>query len=89
MALFQKRLRAFADTLNDSFDNLHRLLQLLDYTKGYFFLSVRTRLRQVFKDAIEKANAKIRHEYINLLYHLPKETALNFCTWYFIQYTLL
>lgn len=77
---FQKRLRAYADTLNESFDNLHRLLQLVDYSKGYFFLSIRTRLRQVFKDAFEKANARIAHEYINLLYHLPKEIALKFDT---------
>lgn len=74
----QERIRAYADTLSNSFDNLHRLLQIPDYSRGYIFLSIRSELRQVFKDSLEKVNVKIDHEYINLLYHLPKEEALKF-----------
>lgn len=74
----QERVRVYADTLSSSFDNLHRLLQLIDYSGGYFFLSVRSELRQVIKDALKNANIGICQEYINLLYHLPKEDALKF-----------
>lgn len=64
--------------MSESSDNLHRLLQLLDYALGYFFISIRSEIRQAFKDALETANVKIAHEYVNLLYHLPKEIAITF-----------
>lgn len=66
----------------DSYDNLKRLLQLIDYTNGYFFLSVRDQLRPIFIEALEKANIGIGHEYKNLFYYLPKEEALKFNTKY-------
>lgn len=80
--LIQERTRAYADTLGNSYDNLKRLLQLIDYSTGYFFLSVRGELRPVFIEALEKANIGIGHEYKNLFYYLPKEEALKFNTQY-------
>lgn len=80
MFFFQKRLRAHADTLNKSLDNLQRLLQLVDYSNGYVFLSVHSEHRQVFKDAFEKINVKIGYEYTSLLYHLARDKAVNFIT---------
>lgn len=69
---------AFADTCNESYDRLNRLLQLIDYSKGYTFLSVRSEVRLVIKDALQKANIDLIMDVWNLLYHLPKEEALKF-----------
>lgn len=66
----------------DSYDNLKRLLQLMDYSTGYFFLSVRGELQPIFNEALEKANIGIGHVYKNLFYYLPKEEALQFNTEY-------
>lgn len=55
---------------------------MIDYTIGYFFLSVRGELRPIFNEALEKANIGIGHEFKNLFYYLPKEDALKFNTAY-------
>lgn len=78
----QERTRAYADTLGHSYDNLRRVLQLIDYTAGYYFLSVRDELRPIFHEALQAANIDIGYEYKNLFYYLPKEKALQFHTQY-------
>ena len=69
---------AYADTLNESFENLHRLIQLIDYSKGYFFSSIRAELRPVIMDALEKIKIGSIHHWQTSLYHLPKKDALKF-----------
>lgn len=76
----QERTNAHADTLNDSFDNLQRLVQLLDYTKGYFFLSIRDELGPIIIDALQKAEIEPVQPSRTLLYYMPKEDALKFTT---------
>lgn len=71
---------AYADTLNESTDNLHRLVQLIDYTKGYMFSSVRDELGPVILDALHKANIESVRKSTTLLYYMPKEDARKFTT---------
>lgn len=61
----------------------------MDYTNGYFFLSVRGELRPIFNEALDKANIGIGHEYKNLFYYLPKEEALKFNTKYVYHIQML
>lgn len=75
---FQDRCSAYADTLSNSYENLDRLLQLIDFSKGFTFLSIRTDLRQVIRDALQKAKVGIFHDDTTLLYHLPQEMASKF-----------
>ena len=77
------RSNAYADTLNESFDNLHRLVQLLDYSKGYFFLSIRNDLGPVILDALNKAKVDPVISSTTLLYYMSKEDALKFTAEYF------
>lgn len=72
------RCTAHADTLNDSYENLSRLLQLIDYSKGYAFLSLRPELRSTIISAIEKTKTRIVYEETILLYSLPREDALKY-----------
>lgn len=80
----QDRFIAYADTLNESYDRLNRLLQLIDYSKGYIFQSIRAEIRPVIRDALAKANAQVIADDTGLLYYLPKEEALKFN----VQYAL-
>lgn len=72
--------RTYTDTLNASFDNLQRLVQLLDYSKGYFFVSIRDALGPAVLDALQKAKIEPVVPLVTLLYYLPKEEALKFTT---------
>lgn len=75
---FKDRCYGYADTINESHENLSKLLQLIDYTKGYKFLSIRTEIRPVILDALKKANVELLQVVSTLLYYLPKEDALEF-----------
>lgn len=68
----------YAGTMSDSYENLSRLLQLIDYTRGYKLLNVCVELEQVFKDAITKTGAKILDDQPCYLYCLSKADALKF-----------
>lgn len=68
---------AYADTLNENHGNLFRMLQLLDYSKGYLFLETRTGLRSTIINAIQKMKAEIENIETAQLYYLPKEKALK------------
>lgn len=74
---FQDRCSAYADTFNKSSDRLFRLLQLIDYSKGYTFQCIRPELRTVITDALEKVNVTIENVSDFLRYYLPKEEALK------------
>lgn len=74
---FQDRNRAYADTLNQSYDNLSRLLYLIDYSKGFIFLAIRPEIRGVLRSALQKMNVDIRSDNRTILYRLPKEEALQ------------
>ncbi|XP_031628311.1 uncharacterized protein LOC116344072 [Contarinia nasturtii] len=71
---------AYADTFNESHENLSQLLQLLDYSKDYFFFSIRPSIRPTLKDALRKSNVDVGHYSTTLLYRLSKEDALKFDT---------
>lgn len=73
-----ERLTAYADTLSDSFDKLHRLVQLLDYSKGYFFMSIRNDLGPVILDALREAKIEPIRPTTTILYYMSKEDALKF-----------
>ncbi|XP_055309494.1 uncharacterized protein LOC129573206 [Sitodiplosis mosellana] len=68
---------AFADTFNESYDRLSRLLQLIDYSKDYIFQNIRAELLPVVTNALEKANVPVDHCIEFLLYHLTQEKALK------------
>lgn len=73
----QDRCYAYADTFNESYEKLDRLLCLIDYSKGYSFISVRPELRPVIKNALIKANVEDVNDDDVLMYYLPKEDALQ------------
>lgn len=75
--MFQDRYHAYADTINESNDNLLRLLKLLDFTKGYKFLSERAVLQSTIREVIAYKNAKITYDNNPMLYRLPKDEALK------------
>lgn len=74
----QDRYTAYADTLNTSHENLSRLLQLLDYSKGYSFWSTRHEVYPTIVNALNKIGAEIGLDDETLLYRLSKEKALEF-----------
>ncbi|XP_031627117.1 uncharacterized protein LOC116343273 [Contarinia nasturtii] len=69
---------ASVDTFNESYDRLYRLLKLVDYSKNYFFMSIRTEIKPIFKRALEEVNIEITLDEPALLYYLPKNNALKF-----------
>lgn len=69
---------AYADTFNELDDELSRLLQLLDYSKGYFFLSISERASGIVRKAVNQRGVKFLIDDSNLKYFLPKEDALKF-----------
>lgn len=90
----QDRCHAYADTFNASHEKLDRLLRLIDYSKGYTFISVRPELRPVIKNALIKANVEDVFDDEVLMYYLPKEDALqmdvqwvNDKKWFKMKYT--
>lgn len=66
------------DTLSDSTENMLRLLKLLDFSKGYKFLSIRSALQSTIIGAIAVKNVEIVYENNPVLHYLPKEEALKF-----------
>lgn len=69
---------AYADTLSENTDELLQLLLLVDYSKGYFFLSLNEHAASAVREAIKQRNIEVYSDDWNLLYHLPKENALKF-----------
>lgn len=68
---------AFADTCNPCLDNLSRLLQLLDYSKGVLFTCERPEVYPIILETLKKKNLEICADYLSLLYYMPKEEALK------------
>lgn len=58
-------------------ENLARLLQLIDYSKGYKFLGIRPQLCPILKSSLEQVNIPIVSENEAILYRLPKEDAIQ------------
>lgn len=75
---FQDRNRAYVDTLNESLENLSRLLRLIDYSKGYRFLGVRPDIRPALKSTLDQINVPIISDNEAILYRLPREEAMQF-----------
>lgn len=69
---------AYADTFADTTDELLRLLLLIDYSKGYFFISLGDRIVPVVREALKQKNVELTMDDWNLKYFLPKEKALQF-----------
>lgn len=69
---------AYADALSENTDELLRLLLLIDYSKGYFFISITDHAASAVKEAIKQKNVELYVDESNLLYYLPKEKALEF-----------
>lgn len=72
------RCEAYADTFDESHENLSCSLQLIDYSKGYLFSNIRSELRSIMIDAIEKTGTQIVYKEATYLYYLSKEDALKF-----------
>lgn len=88
VALFQDRSNAYADTLSESTEELLRLLLLIDYSKGYFFTSLNDRAASAVREAIRRKNVELNSDDTNLLYYLPKETALEFDVQWVVDHML-
>lgn len=69
---------AYADTFSENTDELYRLLVLIDYSGGYFFLGLTDNVIPVVKDVIKLRNVDVYIDDWNLVYFLPKENALEF-----------
>lgn len=54
------------------------MVQLLDYSKGYFFMAIRSELGPVVLDALREAKIEPIRGTQTLLYYMPKEDALKF-----------
>lgn len=67
-----------ADTLNESTDELRRLLFLLDYTKEYCFVTFSDHVTSAIKETVKMKDVQIILDYWILHYFLPKEKALRF-----------
>lgn len=76
----QDRCSAYADTLNESHDNLHCLLRLIDYSKGYTFSNIRSAIQPTILNALKSLNVEVVADSKNLLYFLPKKDALKLDT---------
>lgn len=76
----QDRYCAYVDTFDESIESLRRLLRLLDYSKGLWFMSERSVIRPVIYEILEEKNMKVpSNGVISLeLFRLTKEKALNF-----------
>lgn len=72
------RCNAYADTFDESYDRLNRLLQLIDYSKGYTFVTVRPELQPTIRAVLQKLNVEIDLDDMAWLYYLPKEEAMKF-----------
>lgn len=57
---------------------MERLLQMIDYSKGFTFLSIRSELHQTFIKALQKMKVEIIRDDTTLLYYLSKEEAMTF-----------
>lgn len=72
------RCYAYADTFNESHENLSRLLQLIDYSKGYIFPNERSALQSTIINAIKRTGTQILRDDVTVLYYLSKEDAMKF-----------
>lgn len=51
---------------------------MIDYSKGFTFLSIRSELHQTFIKALQKMKVEIIRDDTTLLYYLSKEEAMTF-----------
>lgn len=68
----------YADTFNESLDELIRLLILLDFSNGLFFISLNDNAASAVRAAIKRKNVEIYMDDWTFEYFLAKEKALQF-----------
>lgn len=69
---------AYADTLSEDTDELLRLLLLIDFSEGFFFLGLTDSVIPTVKEVIKQKNVDVYIDDWNLVYHLLKEKAIEF-----------
>lgn len=67
-------------TLDETNKKLKRILNLLDWSKGFDVSSVCQRHVQTVYQIIEKKNLPVDHSFTLNFHYLPKEDALKFDT---------
>lgn len=67
-----------ADTLDESTDELKRLVSLLDFSKEYYFIVFSETIASAIRDVTRATKVEITRDYWNIHYLLPKEKALEF-----------
>lgn len=78
----------YADTFNDSLDELIRLLLLLDFSKGLFFISLNDNAASAIKEVTKRKNVEIYMHDWTFEYFLAKEDALQFIVEYVRSFEL-
>lgn len=76
----QDRYRLFMYTLDDTNKKLKRILNLLDWSKGFDVSSVCQRHLPAILQIIEKKRLPVVHSFMLNFHYLPKEEALLFDT---------
>lgn len=69
---------SYADSLNESTKELHRLFTMIDFSKGYLFLTLSERIISVVREVVREQRLKVLYDANYLKYYLPKENALKF-----------
>lgn len=74
----QDRYQIFVNTLDDSQLRLKKLLDLLDWSKGFQVHAVLKRYRPLIMEIIEKKNLVAELEFQTYMQYLPKDEAEHF-----------
>lgn len=74
----QDRYQIFVNTLDDNHLRLKKLLDLLDWSKGFQVHAVLKRYRPLIMEIIEKKNLVAELEFHTYMQYLPKEEAEHF-----------
>lgn len=74
----QDRYQIFVNTLDDSHIRLKKLLDLLDWSKGFQVHAVLKRYRPLIMEIIEKKNLVAEMEFQTYMQYLPKDEAEHF-----------
>jgi hypothetical protein len=78
--IIQDRYRLFLYTLDESNKKLKRILNLLDWSKGFDVSSVCSRHLPVVLQILEKKRLPVEKSFMLNFHYLPKEEALRFDT---------
>lgn len=77
-SITQDRYRLFLYTLDDSLKSLKRILNILDWSKGFDVSSVCERHLPALLDIFERKKLPIHHSFMLNFHYLPKEDAKAF-----------